>query len=76
MSKYENDASLESSHALLLESAKIFANLQKLSFFCCKIQFYSNNVCKQKNPKNDKIYLDHSISNMQKCVQNFEYPDV
>ena len=42
-----NDTSLKSSCALLLESAKKFANLQKLNFFC-KIQLYSKNVCKKK----------------------------
>ena len=42
-----NDTSLESSCALLLESAKKFANLRKLNFYR-KIQFYSKNVCKKK----------------------------
>ena len=67
---------MEGSYALLLESSKMVANFQKLSFFNYKIQFYSNNVCKQKYLKNDKIYLDHAISNMQKFVQNLQYPDV
>ena len=42
-----NDTSLESSCALLLESAKQFANLQKLNFYR-KIQLYSKNVWKKK----------------------------
>jgi len=42
-----NDTSLESSCALLLESAKKFANLQKLNFYR-KIQLYSKNVYKKK----------------------------
>ena len=41
-----NDTSLKSSCALLLESEKKFANLQKLSFYR-KIQLYSKNVCKK-----------------------------
>ena len=43
-------------YALLLESAKQIANLQKLNYFC-KIQLFSKNVCKKKCPKNDKIYI-------------------
>ena len=42
-----NDTLLESSCALLLESANKFANLQKLIFFC-KIRLYCKNVCKIK----------------------------
>ena len=51
-----NDTSLESSFALLLESAKKFANLQKLNFLC-KIQFYSKNLFFLNCPKNDKLYI-------------------
>jgi len=47
---------LEISCALLLESAKKFANLQKLNFYR-KIQLYSKNVCKKIGPKNEKIYI-------------------
>ena len=43
-----NDTSLESSCALLLESAKKIANLHKLNIFYRKIQLYSKNVCKKK----------------------------
>ena len=42
-----NYTSLESSFALLLESAKKIANLRKLNFYR-KIQFYGKNVCKKK----------------------------
>ena len=51
-----NDTSLESSCALLLESAKKFANLQKLNFYR-KIQLYSKNVCKKKFVKKMKNYF-------------------
>ena len=52
-----NDTSLESSCALLLESAKKFANLKKLNFYR-KIQLYSKNVCKKKIcTKNEKLYI-------------------
>ena len=46
-----NDTSLESSYALLLESAKKFANLQKIEFLIAK--------CLQKKicPKNEKLYI-------------------
>ena len=74
-----NDTSFKSSCALLLESAKKNANLQKLNFFC-KIQLYSKNVCKKNCPKTKIIHfwkaLDHAISNMQKVLQNFKKPDV
>ena len=42
-----NDTSLESSCGLHLESAKKFANLQKLNFYR-KIQLYSKIVCQKK----------------------------
>ena len=65
-----NDTSLESSCALLLESAK---NLQicKNSIFYRKIQLYCKNVCKKNLSKKWQIIhfwkaLDHAISNMQK----------
>ena len=45
-----NDTSLESSCALLLESAK---KLQKLNFYR-KIQLCSKNACKKNCPKNKK----------------------
>ena len=45
-----NDTSLESSCALLLESAKKFASLQKLNFYC-KIQLYSKNAKKNLSKK-------------------------
>ena len=70
-----NDTSIESSWALLLESAKKFANLQKLIFYR-KIQLQSKNVCKLKFVQKMKNYtflktLDHVISNMRKFLQNF-----
>ena len=49
-----NDTSLESSCALLLESATKFANLQKK--FYRKIQLYSKNVCKNKFVQKMKDY--------------------
>jgi len=51
-----NDTSLESSCALLLESAKKFANLQKFYFYR-KIQLYSKKVCKKICPKNENLYI-------------------
>ena len=52
-----NDTSLESSCALLLESAKEFANLQQKFFFlqnpCCIVNMFA----KKNGPKNDKIYI-------------------
>ena len=51
-----NDTSLESSCALLLESAKKCANLQKLNFYS-KIELYSKNVCKKNLSKNEKLYI-------------------
>jgi len=47
---------LESSYALLLESAKKFANLQKIEFVFAKSSIYSKKVCKKESPKNDNIY--------------------
>jgi len=51
-----NDTSLESSCALLLESAKKIANFQKLNFYR-KIQLNSKNVCEKICPKNEKLYI-------------------
>ena len=51
-----NNTSLESSCALTLESAKNFANFQKLNFYR-KTQFYIKNVCKKICPKNEKLYI-------------------
>ena len=53
MSKYDKDTSLESSCALLLESAKKFANLQKLNFLSNFLLNFAKKIC----PKNDKLYL-------------------
>ena len=47
-----NDTSLESSCALLSESAKKFANLQKLNFY----RKNSKNVCKKKFVQKMKNY--------------------
>ena len=46
-----NDTSLESSFALLLESAKKLANLQKLNFFFAK----SNYIVKMFAKKNQNL---------------------
>ena len=67
-----NDTSLESSCALLLESAKKFANLQKLNFFFAKSSYIVKMFAKKVCPKNYKIYifkkaLDHAISNNLMC---------
>ena len=43
-----NDTSLESSCALLLESAKKFANLQKLNFFIAKSSYIAKMFAKTK----------------------------
>jgi len=54
-----NDTSLESSCALLLESAKKFANLQK-NIFYRKIQLYIYIVkmfAKENLSKNEKLYI-------------------
>jgi len=62
-----NDTSLESSFALLLESTKKYANLQKLNFYR-KIQLYSKNVCKKNLSKNEKLYIFEKPLNMP-CQQ-------
>ena len=59
-----NDTSLESSCALLLESAKKFANLRKLNLIYRKIQFYSKNVCNKKFVQKMKNYT----YNWQHCA--------
>ena len=69
-----NDTLLESSYALLIESAKN-CKFAKLWIFFDKIQLWCKNVYK-KMPKKDKIYVDHAISNMQKKLQNFKLLDV
>ena len=51
-----NDTSLESSCALLLESAKKL-QICKNRIFYRKIQLYSKNVCKKSCPKNEKLYI-------------------
>ena len=51
-----NDTSLESSCALLLESANKFANLQKLNFLSQNPVIYSKNVCKRKIVQKMKNY--------------------
>jgi len=48
--------SLESSCALLLESAKQFTNLQKLNFLSQNPVIYSENVCKKKFDQKMKNY--------------------
>ena len=65
--------SLESSCALLLESAKKL-QIYKNWIFYRKIQSYSKNVCKKNLSKKWKIIhiwkaLDHAISNMQKFLK-------
>ena len=53
-----NDTSLESSCALLLESAKKNANLQKIEFFIAKSSYFVKMFAKKKIcPKNEKIYI-------------------
>ena len=51
-----NDTSLESSCALLLESAKKFANLQKLNFFIAKSRYIVKMFAKKKNGQKMKNY--------------------
>ena len=52
-----NDASLESSCALLLESAKKICKFAKIEFFIAKssyiVKMFANKIC----PKNDKLYI-------------------
>ena len=51
-----NDTSLESSCALLLESAKKLANLQKLNFIAKSsyiVKMFAKKIC----PKNEKLYI-------------------
>ena len=56
MTNMTNDTSLESSCALLLESAKKFTNLQKLNFLSQNPVIYSENVCKKKFDQKMKNY--------------------
>ena len=64
-----NNTSFESSCALLLESAKKIANLQKLNFFIAKSSYIGKMfVQKMKN--------DHAISNMQKNLKTLKQPGV
>ena len=59
-----NDKSLESSCAVLLESANEFANLKKIVIFF-KIQLYSKKVLQNnKCPKNNKIYIFEKLLTM------------
>ena len=51
-----NDTSLESSCALLLESAKNIANLQQKKFYR-KIKFLVKMFAKKICPKNEKLYI-------------------
>ncbi len=48
-----NDTSLESSCALLLESAKKIANLQKNEFFIAKSSYVVKMFAKNIRPKNE-----------------------
>ena len=72
-----NDTSLESSCALLLESAKKLQICKNWTFYR-KIQLHSKNVCKKNLSKKWKIIhfwkvLDHVISNMQKILNNLSF---
>jgi len=51
-----NGTSLDSSCAVLLESAKKIANLQKLNFLSQNPELYSKNVCKKKFAQKMKNY--------------------
>ena len=53
----KNDTSLESSCALLLESEKKFANLQKIELFFAKSSFKVKMLAKKNGPKNNKLYI-------------------
>ena len=52
-----NDTSLESSCALLLESAKKLANLQKLNLFIAKSSYIVKMFTKKICLKNEKLYI-------------------
>ena len=72
-----NDTSLESSCALLLESAKKICKFLKIKFFIAKSSFIVNMFAKKNLSKKWQIIhfwkaLDHAISNMQKFLQNFK----
>ena len=75
-----NDTSLESSCALLSESANKFANLQKLNFLSQNP--VSENVCKKIVQKMENFTFLKSprlchfkYFNIFKYIQNFKKPD-
>ena len=72
-----NDTSLESSCALLLESAKKFA---KIEFFIAKSSYIVKMFAKKIVQKMiNYTFLKSPCSchlNVQKVLQNFKYPDV
>ena len=57
-----NDTSLESSCALLLESAKKFANLQKLNFLSPKSSYVVKMFAKTNLSKKEILYLCNPFS--------------
>ena len=67
-----NATSLESSCALLLKSAKKFANMQKLNFLSQNPVIQKKNLSKKWKIIHFWKALDHANSNMQKCLQNFK----
>ena len=52
-----NDTSLESSCALLLESANFFCKFAKIEFFIAKSSYILKMFAKKICPKNEKLYI-------------------
>jgi len=52
-----NDTSLESSCALLLESAKRNCKFAKIEFFIAKSSYIVKMFAKKNCPKNEKLYI-------------------
>ena len=70
-----NNTSLESSCALLLESAKKISNLQKLNFFVKSsyiVKMFAKKIVQKMLNYTFLKALDHAISNMQKVLQHFK----
>ena len=67
-----NDTSLESSCALLLESAKKLANLQKLNFLSKNpVKMFAKKIVQKMINYTILKALDHAISNIQNKFATF-----
>ena len=70
-----NDTSLESSCALLLESAKKICKFAKIEFFIAKSSYIVKMFAKKTFVQKLYIFekaLYHAISNLQKFLPNFK----